>query len=57
MMTKTLCCALALLCIATGTACRQTTATTSNTNARRMQLERSVYRTSHPQNFHNVLKR
>lgn len=54
---KILCCALALACIAIGTACRRATATTSNTNAHRMQLERSVHRTSNPQNFHNVLKR
>lgn len=50
---KILCCALALACIAIGTACRQATATTSKPNARSMQLERTVY----PQNLHNVLKR
>lgn len=60
---KILCCALALACIATATACRQATATTTikssavNTNARRMQLEHSVYTASDPQNFHNVFKR
>ena len=55
---KILCCAIALACIAIGTGCRHVTATTtSNTNARRMQLEQSVYRASDPQNFHNVFKK
>lgn len=68
---KTLCCALALACIATGTACQQAnatgsnakntatirTTTTANPNARSLQLERSVYDMSHRANMYHLLNK